>query len=91
MDELQVLRRTFLTSCLALDDWLASIPDRFTPRHTAATPTEVGAWKALQPVWSLWRKRTIVLLPGIHPRFLGHPARCQASIPTALSLLPFLL
>jgi hypothetical protein len=46
--------------------------------------------RALQPVWPLWKKKNLLLLPGIDPRFLGRPSYYLASISTALYRLPFL-
>lgn len=40
------------------------------------------------PFWTLWRRKTLLSLPVIEPRFLGHPARSLVS--AELSLFPTL-
>jgi hypothetical protein len=45
-----------------------------------------------EPVWTLWKKwRNFLLLPGIEPQFLVHPAHSLVAIPTELSALSWVM
>jgi hypothetical protein len=71
----------------ALDggEWSASCLYCFTLWETFLRTHYVEGWGegvAPELIWTLWRKETLLSLPGIEPRILGHPGRILVTIPT---------
>jgi hypothetical protein len=75
-----VCTHIFLTSALAVGEWSASNPGRFTPGGKApgthCIEGWVGSWTGLEDV----EKRQFFTLLGIELRLLGRSARIQASL-----------
>jgi hypothetical protein len=73
----------FLT--LTLDGVVSFTPQSFYPQGMWPQPSldrRLGG-----PQSWLWRRQNVSPLPGIEPRFLGHPACSLVGVPTQLSRL----
>jgi hypothetical protein len=67
----------FLTPALAVGEWSASRPGRFTPWETVPGTHWIGGWVEPRASTDDTEGREILPLPGLELRSLGRPARSQ--------------
>jgi hypothetical protein len=71
--DMVVYMHIYLTSSLAVDEWSASHPCRFTTGINW-----IGSWVCPRAGLDDVEKRKFFTLPGLELRPLGRPARCQS-------------
>jgi len=77
----------FLTSPLDVNEWLASHPGCNPGEYPPNTHQYDARW-ATQAVWRFGEKIHLMLLLGIEPQFLRHPAYSLVTTQSELHWLP---
>jgi hypothetical protein len=83
---MEIYFNAFLTSALDGCNWSASRHGGFINGETAPSTNRIGACMGPKPVWTLWRKESLLPLSGIEPQFLGCPSCSPIAISFGVSL-----
>jgi hypothetical protein len=67
-----------------LGEWLASSFHRFNSEGNIPAVIEQEAERAPESVWTLYRRKSILLSPGIEPQLFGRPVLSLVAVPTQI-------